>query len=320
MIHPDLGDRLIGGLIGVLVGDALGVPVEFTSRSELDRNPIRGMTGNGTWNQPPGTWSDDSSMTLVAAESLTAYGWDTQAMMDGFLAWLDEAYWTPHGDVFDIGLRTRTSLMLYRIDRDITTCGGAGENDNGNGSLMRCMPVSCWLWGKPTDDLIRRAGAASALTHAHPRSRLCCAWHALWCRSVLDGHDAKNAANLAGRELLRVVPSDEVPHLTRILHASVIDQPRRSMNSDGYVISTAEAALWSVATNRNFTDTVLAAVNLGDDADTTGAVAGGMAGLLYGIKAIPPEWISSLARHDQVIDLARRFATACMTAGFRNES
>jgi len=312
MTDHDLRDRLKGSLIGVLVGDALGVPVEFISRSTRDQDPVTGMRGYGTWNQPPGTWSDDGSMTLVTADSLTTRGWDLHGLMSGYLDWLDLNSWTPHGKVFDIGNRTRNSLLLYRIDRDISDCGGDEENDNGNGSLMRCQPISCWLFGQDLETQMRLAGEASALTHAHIRTRLCCAWHALWCEAVLSDRDVRMAARFASDRLRRHIPANERLRLERILDGSVMDLDRTNVPSSGYVISTLEASLWCLAQHHDFRSTVLAAVNLGGDTDTTAAVTGGMAGLHYGLSSIPSEWINALARRDEVLALADRFADACI--------
>ncbi len=312
MNRDRLREQLIGGLIGTLVGDALGVPVEFTGRAMRDRDPVIDMRAFGTWNQPAGTWSDDSSMTLAAADVLCQNGWDLPAMLRGFLGWLDHNQWTPHGAVFDIGNATRNALMLFRIGGDHMTCGQADERDNGNGSLMRFMPASCWLFGEATERLVDEAGQASALTHAHIRSRLCCAWHALWCDAILSGRLVRTGARQASDRLRRYLPDEERPHLKRLLDGSVMDLPRVSIQSDGYVVSTLEAALWCVSNHDDFRSTVLAAVNLGGDADTTGAVAGGMAGLHYGFNAIPTEWVAALARHDEVMALAERYADACL--------
>jgi ADP-ribosylglycohydrolase len=163
MTPPDLRDQVMGAVLGVVVGDALGVPVEFTARSERDRDPVTGMRGFGTWHQPAGTWSDDGAMTLATCAVLADRGWDLPDVMAGFLRWYDQGWWSAHGHAFDIGNRTLASLQLYRRDRDPSTCGGGEMDDNGNGSLMRCMPVSCWLFRRTADEIVLRAGEASAL-------------------------------------------------------------------------------------------------------------------------------------------------------------
>jgi ADP-ribosyl-[dinitrogen reductase] hydrolase len=232
--------------------------------------------------------------------------------MGGFLSWLDDAWWTPHGIVFDIGNATREALLQFRKSSDHTTCGGRDEYSNGNGSLMRCMPISCWLFGQKTTEQIQLAGDASALTHAHIRSQLCCTWHALWCDGILSERDVRTAARDASDRLRRYVPEFERLILARLLDGSVMDLPRASVISDGYVVATTEASLWCIANHADFPSAVLAAVNLGGDTDTTGAVAGGMAGLHYGLNAIPTEWVAALVRRDDVMALAERFATACV--------
>lgn len=312
MNTPNATARILGGLFGTLVGDALGVPVEFTGRSMRDLDPVTGMSGYGTWNQPPGTWSDDGAMTLASADTLTAHGWNLDRMMDGFRRWYDEAWWTAHDAVFDIGGTTRLAIIDYRINRDAASCGRQGEDANGNGSLMRIFPASAWLAGSSSKDRIRRAGDASALTHAHIRSRLCCAWHAQWCAAVLAGSDARGAAGKASQRLQREVPAGEHAPLARILDGTAMDLPRVRVPSDGYVVSTLEAAQWCLAQHNSFADAVLAAVNLGGDTDTTGAVVGGMAGWLHGVEAIPTAWIDALPRRSELDTLAKRFAERCI--------
>ncbi len=304
--------RIIGGLLGTLVGDALGVPVEFTGRSVRDLDPVTGMSGYGTWNQPPGTWSDDGAMTLAAANGITTHGWNLDRMMDGFRRWYDEAWWTAHGSVFDIGGTTRLAIIDYRINREAASCGRSDEHANGNGSLMRILPASAWLAGTASGDRIRRAGEASALTHAHIRSRLCCAWHAQWCAAVLAGSDMRSAAGKASLRLYREIPASERTPLARILDGTAMDLPRERVPSDGYVVSTLEAAQWCLAQHTGFAEAVLAAVNLGGDTDTTGAVVGGMAGWLHGVESIPSAWLAALPRRSELDTLARRFAERCI--------
>lgn len=312
MSPPDAASRIIGGLLGTLVGDALGVPVEFTGRSTRDLDPVTDMRGFGTWNQPPGTWSDDGAMALASADTLTTHGWNLDRMMEGFRRWYDEAWWTAHGKVFDIGGTTRMAIIDYRICTDASTSGRCDDRSNGNGSLMRIQPASAYLAGATSDDRIRRAGEASALTHAHIRSRLCCAWHAQWCAAVLSGSDARSAAGKASQRLHREVPAGERAPLARILDGMAMDLPRERVPSDGYVVSTLEAAQWCLAQHAGFAEAVLAAVNLGGDTDTTGAVVGGMAGWLHGVQAIPPTWIAALPRRTELDTLARRFAERCI--------
>jgi len=311
MTAPTLSARIRGGILGTLVGDALGVPVEFNGRASLDLAPVTGMRGHGTWNQPAGTWSDDGAMTLVVADVLAHHGWEPERMMAGFQAWLDEGLWSAHGAAFDVGNATRNAIMQFRILGDWTSCGQGREGDNGNGSLMRCFPASAWLAGISAQERTLLAGEASSLTHAHIRSRLCCAWHAQWCEAMLADVDVRRAGAQASALLRRHVPESERRALARIMDGSVLDLERGRVASDGYVVSTLEAALWCLGRHGNFADSVLAAVNLGGDTDTTGAVAGGMAGWAFGAEAIPEAWLAALPRRDEVEKLAGDFAEAC---------
>jgi ADP-ribosyl-[dinitrogen reductase] hydrolase len=313
MNMPSLRSRILGGLYGSLVGDALGVPVEFSDRHTLDRDPVRGMRGYGTWKQPPGTWSDDGAMTLASADVLAQQGWEPGALMEGFRRWLDEGWWTAHGSAFDIGNATRGAIVAYRMHGDWRSCGRTDERSNGNGSLMRCLPISAWLLGETeAGQRIALAGEASALTHAHPRSRLCCAWHALWFAAALEDPSVRTQAATAARLLAPAVPPAERGPLAGILDGDALDRRRSAVVSDGYVVSTLAASLWCLANHDGFAAQVLAAVNLGSDTDTTGCVAGGMSGWLHGIDAIPSEWLAALPRQAELRALAERFADRCL--------
>lgn len=312
MSLPDVRDRIRGGVLGTLVGDALGVPVEFLDRSALDANPVIGMRGGGTWNQPAGTWSDDGAMTLVCADMLASHGWDPAELMQGFHRWLYGCSWTARGSVFDVGRTTAQAIDQFARERDSTSCGQQGESANGNGSLMRCLPVSAWVAGRPVADSSAVPGEASALTHAHIRSRLCCMWHAGWCRAAMSRSDPGDCAAVASERLRSAVPDSERPHLARILDGTAMRLPRKQVPSDGYVVSTLEASLWCLAHGRTFEEIVLSAVNLGGDADTTGAVTGGMAGWLLGASTIPEAWIEALPRRAEVEALIEGFTERCL--------
>lgn len=305
-------DRIIGGLIGLVVGDALGVPVEFTGRHSRDLDPVTGMRGFGTHNQPPGTWSDDGAMALASAAAFVAHGADDLAQLRGFLGWLDDAQWTAHGRVFDVGNTTRNSLMRVRLDFPLDETGGADELDNGNGSLMRILPASCWWFGTGTATVIQRLGQSSAYTHAHIRSRLCCALHALVGEALIEGASIDAALSTASQRLRRHVPPEERTALARLLDGTCLALPRDRVPSDGYVVSTLEASCWCLQQHRDFPSAVLAAVNLGGDTDTTAAVTGGLAGLRCGLEGIPPDWIAALPRQEEILNLTEQFADVCL--------
>lgn len=305
-------DRLIGGLVGLVVGDALGVPVEFGKRAERDRDPVRGMRGFGTHTQPVGAWSDDGAMALAHAAAFVAHGWDAARHLDAFLAWHERAAWTAHGRVFDVGMTTSRALLRFRRGTPLSEIGGRGVRDNGNGSLMRILPASCWWSSKPLPELVTGVGEASALTHAHIRARLCCAWHALIVSGLLAMRPVCEGLAGASRALAGLVPAEERGVFAPLIDSSFLYLPRERIRSDGYVVSTLTAALWCLHQHDGYEDAVLAAVNLGDDTDTTAAVTGGLAGLRSGLTGIPQAWIACLPRSSEVLALAERFADACL--------
>ncbi|MCL6478682.1 MAG: ADP-ribosylglycohydrolase family protein [Peptococcaceae bacterium] len=309
----DKRERILGGLFGVAVGDALGVPVEFVSREELHKKPVQEMTGYGTHYQPPGTWSDDTSLTLCLAESLVEAGYNLADAGKRFVRWYREGYWTPYGRAFDIGGATRRAILRLKGGVDPALAGPDDEMSNGNGSLMRILPAALYFAGSEVKVMREAVCKISCLTHGHPRSQLACFLYALLVRELLAG----NAPGLAYEKMRERAPelcaktalAGELPHFERILNGSLPGLPEREIRSDGYVVSTLEAAVWCLLNNATFSDTVLSAVNLGGDSDTTGAVAGGLAGVYYGYGAIPRKWLERLARFEEILALFEKFAS-----------
>ncbi len=299
-----LRDRVLGGLWGAIIGDALGVPVEFTSRQERRRDPVIDMRGYGTHHQPPGTWSDDSSLLLCTVETLCEAEYQPDQLADLFLAWLECGHWSPHGDVFDIGIATRTALHRIRQGIAPEWAGGAGERDNGNGSLMRILPVALRYADAPIEDMLFMAHRISALTHRHPRSQMACGLYCCMAKGLLYGLTPTEAYRFMLEQGLRyynVAPfQTEYPHFARVLSGDLSDVLEDDISASGYVVHTLEASIWCLLTGRSYEEVVLKAVNLGDDTDTTGCVAGGIAGLHFGFANIPSPWIEMLARRSDV--------------------
>lgn len=266
-------DLLKSAIYGLAVGDALGVPFEFKKRGTFH---CEGMTGHGTYNQLAGTWSDDTSMTLATCQSIKdKQGICEKEIRKNFLAWLNTGAFTPDGVVFDCGITTYEALHR-----------GTGSSDfhsNGNGSLMRILPlalIDC------TDEEI---DAVSAITHAHEISKEACRIYVTIARSLLAGENLRSA--------IQAVETSEV--FERIHELEYLSEA--DIKSTGYVVDTLEASLWCLLQTDNYRDAVLKAVNLGDDTDTVGAVTGGLAGILYGYSGIPGEWIDVL-RKKELID------------------
>ncbi len=298
-------------LFGVAVGDALGVPVEFRSRKTVRKNPVKEMTGYGSYNQPPGTFSDDSSLTFCLAEVLTE-GFDLDKLAETFLKWRDENYWTPLGDAFDIGISTSRAFSRLAHGTSPLASGCTEEGANGNGSLMRIAPLVFYIKDKPVSERFELAKKVSSITHAHIRSVIACFYYLELALGLLKGKDkfeiydelkSKVTAYLESNS----VDPEEIELFSRLLKGNIYELSEDEISGSGYVLHTLEASIWCLLTTDNFRDAVLTAVNLGEDTDTTGAVTGALAGLLYGIEGIPAEWKKQIARHDDIEDLAERF-------------
>ncbi|HEV7401352.1 MAG TPA: ADP-ribosylglycohydrolase family protein [Chthoniobacteraceae bacterium] len=308
-------DRMAGALWGALVGDALGVPVEFMSREAIAKNPVDGMRGFGTHNQPAGTWSDDSSLLLATVDSLACCGkLDPADLGSRFVRWERDHFYTPHGQVFDIGIATSQALSRLARGTPPEEAGGDTESSNGNGSLMRILPIALWFRACPDGELAFLAQRASTLTHRHPRSQMACALYCLLVRELLTGTAPADALRTALHAFGRIFDGPPFLAERRHFHALERGNIEQTMESDiassGYVMHTLIASIWCLLNSASFSETVLKAVNLGSDTDTTGTVAGGLAGALYGLPSIPVAWKKRLARHDDVAGLFAQFSAA----------
>ncbi|MBW4423823.1 MAG: ADP-ribosylglycohydrolase family protein [Nostoc desertorum CM1-VF14] len=305
--------KTLSGLMGLCVGDALGVPVEFTSRAERVKSPVTTMQGYGTWNQPPGTWSDDSSLSFCLAECLCR-GYSLDAIANSFWRWYKEAYWTPRGDVFDIGQTTHTAIMRLKQGVVPHQAGGKVENSNGNGSLMRILPMAYCHRNFTLGELLARVHDVSAITHAHARSQMACGIYISIAVALLEGADLQTAYLQALQDIQTIYSVREFllekPHFGRIFSGEIAKLPVEEINSGGYVIDTLESSLWCLLNSSSYSEAVLKAVNLGGDTDTTAAVTGGLAGIYYGVENIPKQWMNQIARKQDIIYLAERFARA----------
>ena len=294
-------------LIGTAVGDALGVPVEFQPRSYLKANPVIDMREYGTHEQPKGTWSDDTSLMLCLAESMRE-GLDSNTLAQKFIAWKNDNLWTPHGWVFDIGIGTRIAIERLENGMKPELAGGFDEMDNGNGSLMRILPLVLHTIDLDIDERYEWTEKISSITHAHVRSVMACFYYLEFAKKIIEGKDKFHAYNELQSELSqyfeqRKINPIEIHKLHRLLVEDISKVDEDNIKSSGYVMDTLDASIWCILTTNNYKDAVLKSVNLGHDTDTTGAVTGGLAALIYGMDTIPAEWINALARKDDIINL-----------------
>ncbi len=305
-------NHIEAALFGVAVGDALGVPVEFRSRAEISLDPVTEMRGHGTYNLPAGTFSDDSSLTFCLAEALTE-DFDLNTIAQNFVKWCYENYWTAHGVVFDIGIATSEAINKIALGTDPVLAGGATTESNGNGSLMRILPLIFYTFDKPIAERFQITQQVSSLTHRHIRSVIACFYYLEFARELILGTDKF----VIYENLKTVVPSflnsvsidpAEIALFDRLLTENIFELNEDNISSSGYVLHTLEASIWCLLTTNSYQEATLKAVNLGRDTDTTGAITGGLAGLLYGFEGIPKAWVKVLAKREDIADLAERLA------------
>lgn len=315
----ELQAKFRNGIYGVAVGDALGTPVQFCSREELRKYPITGMKDDGTYRLPAGTWSDDTSMTLALAESLGRLNdINYEDIMDSFVKWNNCGKFTPDGKAFDQGHICLAAIenWLNRKERDwpekAVDCGLTKFEDNGNGSLMRILPISFYIYAKYGKksylhgDIVRNV---SKLTHAHPISQFACEFYCNMIYQMLENPELskKEIFQNAKDVMLKIWEKPELKNdkielknaFDRLYDSDFDLVPDEKIQSSSFVVHSLEAALWCFLNTNNYCDCTLKAVNLGEDTDTIAAIAGGLAGIFYG--ELPKEWIDEL-RGKEVIE------------------
>ena len=301
-------ERIKGAFFGFFVGDALGVPVEFLKREELKKDKVTGMREYGSHNQPIGTWSDDSSMVIATMDSIiNNKDINYDDIMNNFLKWYENGEFTPEGKVFDIGNATAKALTKYRSDKTNCFCGDDDIYSNGNGSLMRILPVSLYFHftGEDIMDVIKEV---SSMTHAHIYSILSCYIYSVLINEFLNTLDIKKAYIDMQAIVKDKLSSEDLKQIFyRLIFKDISTLSEKDIKSTGYVIDTLEASIWCILTTNNYKEAVLKAVNLGDDTDTVGAITGSLAGIIYGYNDIPEEWISVLKKKEYLEELVQKY-------------
>lgn len=312
--------KVYDGIIGLAIGDALGVPAEFEAREEMAENPVAGMRGGGIHRQPAGTWSDDTGLTLALLDSIAVRrGIDCRDIMDHFVLWMEDGEYTASGKAFDIGHTTAEAVRNYKCGINPPECGGAADDDNGNGSLMRILPVAFYLHLRPelsVDEGMELVHLVSSLTHRHRVSLIGCGIYVSAALKLMaEGMTVKEGVKQGIGEAFRYYErrgwDEELFSYNRLRDLDIFASfSEKDIRSSGYVVDTLEAALWCLLNTDSFHDCVLKAVNLGDDTDTVGAVAGGLAGIYYGACGIPGEWLEVLKRRQYIQKLCTKMEMA----------
>ena len=272
--------KIKDAICGFVVGDALGVPVEFTLRESLQEKPVKEMIGYGTYNIPPGTFSDDTSMTLATMSSIcNKKAIDFEDIQSEFLEWLFNSKYTQYEKTFDYGNTTYNALLNFKNGINALNCGGTNDRDNGNGSLMRILPFA--FIPNISYETIEKV---SSLTHAHQKSKISCNFYIEIAKSMLlNDLEIREHVKLASDKIKDYYKnSNELKYFKRIFNDDLED-----VQSSGYVIDTLECVIHCLETTDNYKDSVLKAVNLGGDTDTIAAICGGLSGIYYGFSEIP---------------------------------
>jgi len=314
---------IVNALYGAIIGDALGVPAEFTDRVTLKEKPVTTMLGHGTYNLSKGSWSDDSSLMLCLADSIGIHKeLDYTDIMKRFASWLFSSKYTPDHDTFDCGRSCYNAILKFKRGTAALQCGGTQENENGNGSLMRIAPLPFYLFSKygpdamGNDDVFTQIHNISSLTHAHPVSFVACDLYCAIMIEILKGTKKNDLQAAALRKIGTYADCHPEYNLAseryeRMFHLNFKDIPEDEIQSTGYVVHTMEAAFWCFLNTENYKDCVLKAVNLGFDTDTVACVAGSIAGLYYG--DLPEEWHKAIRRKGLIDKVIERFSTAVLS-------
>ncbi len=312
----EVADRMRGAILGLATGDALGATVEFKARKSFV--PLTDIVGGGPFNLKPGEWTDDTSMALCLAESIVeTQTFNPTDQLARYVRWHREGHLSSKGKCFDIGAQTGRALQKFETT-GLATCGSVDEAYSGNGSLMRLSPVVVAFYRQPAV-AIKLAAESSRTTHG---SKLCVDACRYFAALLLGAFAGLGKTQLLAAEFTPVrglwSQAPLHPTITAIARGDWKRKAERDIESDGFVVHTLEAALWAFANTESYDQAVLRAVNLGDDADTTGAVCGQLAGAFYGATGIPQHWLAILARRDTIdtlVDKLIAFASGQASTG-----
>ncbi len=301
-------DRLAGGLYGLLIGDALGVPYEFygeeelPSYDEIEMTPPKGF--QKTYPRvEAGTWSDDGAQALCLLDSLLGEGrFSLEKFSDLLLSWYEEGTWAVGNDVFDVGNQTSWALLSYRDGVPAPECGMVKPEGKGNGALMRVLPVA--LWHKDKKAMVADAHDQCLITHGHVCNQVCCALYCLVARALLEGMEVHEAISESVSSLREIYK--DMPEYEKELEWSVRPDLPWEGEGTGYVVDCLRSTFMILEQTSTYEEAVKKAVLLGNDTDTTACVTGGLAGILYGLEGIPERWLAALREADKVEELFKR--------------
>lgn len=303
-------NQYLGAIIGHAVGDAMGFPTEFSKREELLKNPVIEMIDSTDIGQPAGSWSDDTAMEIATIDSFIQKKYfDYKDIMDKWVKWISKSEYTPTGVAFDIGRTCLKAIKKYCNGTAPLQCGSTSINENGNGSLMRILPVALYAYSKKLDDISihKLTNEVSSLTHAHEVSRLGCYIYVQFIICLLKGYTKEEAYKHIQYLDYSAYDMHSLKLYKRILDEQIEVQRLDQIKSTGYIVDTLESAMWIFMNAEHYKEAIIASTNIGGDTDTIGAIVGSMAGIYYGFDSIPSNWLEKLQRKDYLIELVDRF-------------
>lgn len=307
--------KYVDAIIGHAIGDAMGVPTEFCLREKLLAHPVTKMISSDKVGQPAGTWSDDTSMEIATIDSfIQRKTFDYNDIMTKWTNWIEKAEYTGAGEVFDVGRTCLTAIRRFNDGITPTECGLKDMYSNGNGSLMRILPVALYSYSKGLSDfeIAKLVSDISSLTHGHDISKLGCYIYVKYVVYLLKGLSKEEAYQKIKNDDYSFYDEDVVNVYNRVLKENIKEYSINEIKSSGYVVDTLECAFWILLNANNYKETIVASTNIGQDTDTIGAIAGSMAGIIYGYDSIPTDWLDKLQKKDYLIDLAERFEREVM--------
>ena len=301
-------------LIGFAVGDAMGVPLEFLDRQDLMKNPVTEMLQKKPY--PVGIYSDDTSMTVATMAAIIKYKKiDGKHIMDNFVEWVKNGKYSATNRCFGIGKTTLQAITKYVNAKDYITpsrCGLTDIKSNGNGSLMRMLPIALYTYNKKLSDfeIAKITNEVSSLTHAHEISKIACYIYIKYIHFILEGLSIQDAYKKIKELDYYFYKEENLSNFDRILKINIKNLTLDNLNSSGYVVDTLETVFWLLLNTTSYSQTIIGAINLGGDTDTIAAIAGSIAGLVYGYDSIPSKWKNKLAYKDDLLHIAKAFDDA----------
>ncbi len=299
-------------LIGFAMGDAFGVPVEFLDRKTIRNLNIKGVMEYGTHNVPAGSWSDDTSMIVATMESLIQTNGEINYddIMDKFIEWFDEAKYTSLNYTFGVGGIIYKSLMKYLKGEKALQCGGTGIRDNGNGSLMRILPISlyCIYNNLSFEETYKIINDASSITHAHDISKMSCLIYTEFLRKIIETKNKEEAFDyILSFDYSKLYSREAIKEFDQLLNPNFKKIKDSDIKESGYVVDTLESVIYSILNADDYKSTIMTSVNLGYDTDTVAGISGSIAGVLYGYDNIPKDWLVYLKKINYLIQLSTDF-------------